>query len=82
MCRQKQAAYNSSKAALVHLSRSLAVEWVDFTRVNRVSPAPEIHVSTIMLGCIRTKGFIDTESKWKLSMDGVNEPMQVAFDQD
>ncbi|ORY59261.1 uncharacterized protein BCR38DRAFT_399548 [Pseudomassariella vexata] len=35
---QKQAAYNASKAALVHLSKSLAVEWVDFMRVNCVSP--------------------------------------------
>ncbi len=35
---QKQAAYNASKAALVHLSKSLAVEWVNFTRVNSVSP--------------------------------------------
>lgn len=35
---QTQAAYNSSKAALVHLSRSLSVEWTDFARVNCVSP--------------------------------------------
>ncbi|KAI5922465.1 hypothetical protein F4810DRAFT_673881 [Camillea tinctor] len=35
---QKQAAYNASKAALVHLAKSLAVEWVDFTRVNCISP--------------------------------------------
>lgn len=35
---QKQAAYNASKAALVHLSKSLAVEWVDFARVNCISP--------------------------------------------
>ncbi|CAJ2503068.1 Uu.00g104620.m01.CDS01 [Anthostomella pinea] len=35
---QKQAAYNASKAALVHLSKSLSVEWVDFMRVNCVSP--------------------------------------------
>ena len=35
---QKQAAYNSSKAALVHLAKSLAVEWVGFARVNCVSP--------------------------------------------
>lgn len=35
---QKQAAYNASKAALVHLSKSLAVEWVDFARVNSISP--------------------------------------------
>lgn len=35
---QKQAAYNASKAALVHLGKSLAVEWVDFARVNNISP--------------------------------------------
>ncbi|KAF2137972.1 uncharacterized protein K452DRAFT_277602 [Aplosporella prunicola CBS 121167] len=35
---QKQAAYNASKAAVVHLAKSLAVEWVDFCRVNCVSP--------------------------------------------
>lgn len=44
---QKQAAYNSSKAALVHLSKSLAVEWVDFTRVNSISPG---FIETEMLG--------------------------------
>lgn len=35
---QKQAAYNASKAGLVQLARCLAVEWVDFCRVNCVSP--------------------------------------------
>ena len=30
--------YNASKAALVHLAKSLAVEWVDFARVNCISP--------------------------------------------
>ena len=35
---QTQAAYNSSKAALVHLSKSLSVEWVNFARVNSISP--------------------------------------------
>jgi sorbose reductase len=35
---QTQAAYNSSKAGVVQLARSLAVEWVDFARVNCVSP--------------------------------------------
>lgn len=33
---QKQAAYNASKAGVVHLAKSLAVEWVDFARVNCV----------------------------------------------
>lgn len=35
---QTQAAYNSSKAALKHLAKSLAVEWVDYARVNSISP--------------------------------------------
>lgn len=29
---QKQAAYNASKSAVVHLAKCLAVEWVDFAR--------------------------------------------------
>ncbi|CAK9439852.1 uncharacterized protein LODBEIA_P39520 [Lodderomyces beijingensis] len=35
---QAQAAYNASKAAVKHLSKSLAVEWAPFARVNSVSP--------------------------------------------
>lgn len=36
---QSQAAYNASKAALVHLTKSLAIEWVNHgIRVNVVSP--------------------------------------------
>lgn len=35
---QTQAAYNASKAAAVHLGKSLAVEWIDFARVNCISP--------------------------------------------
>lgn len=35
---QKQAAYNASKAGLLQLAKCLAVEWVDFCRVNCVSP--------------------------------------------
>lgn len=35
---QKQAAYNASKAGLVQLARCLSVEWVDYCRVNCVSP--------------------------------------------
>ena len=35
---QTQAAYNSSKAAVVHLAKSLAVEWAEFARVNCISP--------------------------------------------
>ena len=36
---QKQASYNASKAAVVHLTKSLAVEWADKgIRVNSISP--------------------------------------------
>ncbi|KAK9422584.1 hypothetical protein SUNI508_00447 [Seiridium unicorne] len=35
---QKQAAYNASKAAVVHLAKCLAVEWAEFARVNCISP--------------------------------------------
>ncbi|KAJ8054206.1 hypothetical protein LXG23DRAFT_55772 [Yarrowia lipolytica] len=35
---QMQACYNAAKAALLHLSRSLAVEWAGFARCNTVSP--------------------------------------------
>ncbi|KAH8703137.1 oxidoreductase [Talaromyces proteolyticus] len=35
---QTQVAYNASKAAALHLAKSLAVEWVDFARINCISP--------------------------------------------
>ena len=35
---QQQASYNAAKAAVSQLSKSLAVEWADFARVNTVSP--------------------------------------------
>lgn len=43
---QKQAPYNASKAGLVRLAKCLAVEWVDFARVNCVSPG---YIATEML---------------------------------
>lgn len=35
---QHHAAYNASKSAVIHLAKSLAVEWTDFARVNCISP--------------------------------------------
>ncbi|KAK0674023.1 putative sorbose reductase SOU1 [Cercophora samala] len=35
---QLQTAYNASKAGVIHLVKSLAVEWVGFARANTVSP--------------------------------------------
>ncbi|KAF2648769.1 oxidoreductase [Lophiostoma macrostomum CBS 122681] len=46
---QEQAPYNASKAALTHLAKSLAVEWVDFARVNCISPG---YIATDMIGTL------------------------------
>jgi sorbose reductase len=35
---QCQAAYNASKAAVIQLAKSLAIEWIGFCRVNSLSP--------------------------------------------
>ncbi|KAJ2983731.1 hypothetical protein NQ176_g476 [Zarea fungicola] len=35
---RQQAVYNASKATLIHLCKSLAIEWLGFARVNSVSP--------------------------------------------
>ncbi|KAH8805806.1 hypothetical protein F5884DRAFT_860405 [Xylogone sp. PMI_703] len=35
---QMQAAYNAAKAGVIHLCKSLAVEWVGFARANSISP--------------------------------------------
>ena len=35
---QLQAAYNAAKAGVIHLCKSLAVEWVSYARANSVSP--------------------------------------------
>jgi sorbose reductase len=46
---QRQAAYNASKAAVVHLAKSLAVEWTEFARVNCISPG---FIETDMIGSL------------------------------
>ena len=42
---RQQVSYNAAKAGLVHLGKSLAIEWKDFARVNCVSPGCESSVS-------------------------------------
>ncbi|KAK9386460.1 hypothetical protein V1515DRAFT_580977 [Lipomyces mesembrius] len=57
---QMQACYNAAKAGVLHFSRSLAVEWAGFGRVNTLSPG-------YMLTEI--SNFVPTETKekwWKL----------------
>jgi sorbose reductase len=55
---QLQAVYNSSKAAVIHLSKSLAVEWVKFARVNTISPA---YINTEISDFVPK----DTKAIWK-----------------
>ncbi len=48
---QGQASYNASKAGVVHLSKSLAVEWAPLgIRVNSISPG---YIQTEMTGAVR-----------------------------
>lgn len=48
---QRQASYNASKAAVIHLTKTLAVEWVNKgIRVNAISPG---YIATDLIGQVR-----------------------------
>ena len=49
--------YNASKACVIHLAKSLAVEWVDWCRVNCISPG---YISTEMIGSLSE----EWKTKW------------------
>lgn len=56
---QEQASYNSSKAAVIHLTKSLAVEWAPYNiRVNCISPG---YIETEMTRTVRE----DWQEYWK-----------------
>lgn len=57
---QKQAPYNASKAAVVHLAKSLAVEWIDFARVNCISPG---FISTDSMATISLVFLLQTDTR-------------------
>ncbi|EFX04738.1 short-chain dehydrogenase/reductase [Grosmannia clavigera kw1407] len=73
---QLQAAYNAAKAGVIHLCRSLGVEWARYARANAISP-----------GYIITEisDFVDRETKniWKdkipLGREGEPHELQGAF---
>ncbi|KAE8348585.1 hypothetical protein BDV28DRAFT_152690 [Aspergillus coremiiformis] len=55
---QLQVAYNAAKAGVIHMCKSLAVEWVQFARANTVSPGYIItDISTFVPD--------ETKSMWK-----------------
>ena len=59
---QGQASYNSSKAAVAHLTKSLAVEWAPYgIRVNSISPG---YIRTEMTGNVRQ----DWQDLWVASI--------------
>lgn len=73
---QSQAAYNASKAAVIHLTKSLASEWAEYgVRVNSVSPG---YIGTEMtrLG-MATPGWGET---WlaRSPMGRLGEPVEIA----
>ncbi|KAJ4178147.1 Sorbose reductase sou1 [Fusarium falciforme] len=48
---QLQASYNAAKAGVIHMCKSLAVEWAQFARANSVSPGYIItDISTFVPG--------------------------------
>ncbi|ODM15373.1 hypothetical protein SI65_09314 [Aspergillus cristatus] len=55
---QLQAAYNAAKAGVIHLCKSLAVEWVQFARANSVSPG---YIATEISSFVAE----DTKNIWK-----------------
>lgn len=73
---QLQAPYNATKAAVIHLCKSLAVEWVRFARVNTVSPG---YIAT------EISSFVDDQIKnvWKdntpMGREGLAEELKGAF---
>ncbi|CEJ93584.1 Putative Sorbose reductase SOU1 [[Torrubiella] hemipterigena] len=46
---RRQAIYNASKAAVIHLCKSLAIEWLGFARANSVSPG---YINTGIAGAV------------------------------
>ncbi|KAL3463489.1 hypothetical protein BJX64DRAFT_276387 [Aspergillus heterothallicus] len=73
---QLQAAYNSAKAGVIHLSKSLAVEWVRFARANTVSPG---YIAT------EISSFVPDETKaiWRdkipMGREGLPQELKGAF---
>ncbi|PGH36653.1 hypothetical protein GX50_00515 [[Emmonsia] crescens] len=70
---QLQAAYNAAKAAVIHLCKSLAVEWVQFARSNSVSPG---YIATELSNFIPAA----TKDIWrgKIPMGREGEPHELA----
>ncbi|EAZ63264.1 peroxisomal 2,4- dienoyl-CoA reductase, and sorbitol utilization protein [Scheffersomyces stipitis CBS 6054] len=73
---QFQAPYNAAKAAVLHLSKSLAIEWAPFARVNTISPG---YIVTEISDFVSD----DIKSKWwqfiPLGREGVTQELVGAY---
>ncbi|KAL3474445.1 reductase with broad range of substrate specificity [Aspergillus californicus] len=73
---QMQAAYNAAKAGVIHLCKSLAVEWVKFARANTVSPG---YIATEISNFVPQ----DTKNLWKdkipMGREGQPEELKGAY---
>jgi len=69
---QLQTAYNAAKAAVVHLCKGLAVEWVQFARANTISPG---YIATEISNFVPP----ETKSIWKdkIPMGREGEPHEL-----
>ncbi|KAL4946818.1 hypothetical protein BDV06DRAFT_730 [Aspergillus oleicola] len=73
---QLQAAYNGAKAGVIHLCKSLAVEWVRFARANTVSPG---YIATEISSFVSE----ETKSTWRdripMGREGLPQELKGAF---
>lgn len=73
---QMQAAYNAAKAGVIHLCKSLAVEWVKFARANTVSPG---YMATEISNFVPA----ETKSIWKdkipMGREGLADELKGAY---
>ncbi|TVY34888.1 L-xylulose reductase [Lachnellula subtilissima] len=73
---QLQAAYNAAKAAVIHLCKSLAVEWVGFARANTVSPG---YISTEILSFAPSPLHKIWQDKTPMGREGQAHELKGAF---
>ncbi|KAL6900577.1 hypothetical protein GGI43DRAFT_53100 [Trichoderma evansii] len=70
---RRQAAYNASKAHIIHFCKSLAIEWLGFARVNSVSPG---YVNTGLSGSVAEEVLDSIKDKIPMGRFGETVEMQ------
>lgn len=73
---QLQAAYNAAKAGVIHLVKSLAVEWVKFARANSISPG---YIATEISNFIPAETHNIWKDKIPMGREGMPEELKGAF---